>query len=167
MLVELHFHGPGRGQGGDAGAAVVQQQLFVLAAVALEYGQVDMLAEQVLMAGAVGVVAGFQHGIDDFAKGIEQTEENVEQALARDRGDEHGDLEAGLAIAIDLDAVAFRGHDLAIEGRPDGVGEPEVAVVVLVQVGGHFFGVHGKTLRPMRGARLAGSTAGEAVPVEV
>ena len=75
-----------------------------------------------------------------------------------------GDYEAGLAIAIDLDAVAFRGHDLAIEGRPDGVGEPEVAVVVLVQVGGHFFGVHGKTLRPMRGARLAGSTAGEAVP---
>src|SRR5258708_4494104 len=42
VLVELNFHGPARAQGSQAGAAIVQQQFFEVAAMAFQYCQIDM-----------------------------------------------------------------------------------------------------------------------------
>ena len=84
VLVELHFQGNARVENGDAGAAVVQQQVFELAQGAFEHGQVDVFAVQIVVSALLAVVAGFEHHVDLIAQRIEQLEEQIEQCLLRD-----------------------------------------------------------------------------------
>src|SRR5207248_6614668 len=61
VLVELDLHGAQGGQSCQAGAAVVQEEILEIAAIAFQDRQVDVLAKQVAVIGvtrrgAVGVV---------------------------------------------------------------------------------------------------------------
>ncbi len=115
MFVELHFHGAAGGEGGQSGAAVVEEKVFEIAAVAFENGQVDLLAEQIAVVGAFGFVTGFQDDVDELAERVEQVDESVEQVFAADGGGEHGNLEAGLGVAVGLHAEALVRLHLAVE----------------------------------------------------
>src|SRR5438105_8001053 len=100
VLVELDLHGAQGGQSCQAGAAVVQEEILEIAAIAFQDRQVDVLAKQVAVIGvtrrgAVGVVAGFKNDVDYLAQGIEEVKKNVEKLFAGDRGGQDGDLEAG------------------------------------------------------------------------
>ena len=50
VLVELHFHRLLEADYGDAGAAVVGQQVFELAKMALQYRPVDVFAKKIAVA---------------------------------------------------------------------------------------------------------------------
>ena len=84
VLIKLHFHGPGLRHHGDAGAAIVEEQVFVLAEIAGQDGHINVMAIKVPMPGAGAFVARLQDDIDDRPERFEQIEEGIEEAFARD-----------------------------------------------------------------------------------
>ena len=77
VFVELHFQRNPRVEDRDAGAAVVEQQIFEVVQDALQDRQVDVLAIEVLVP-AVAFVAGFQDHVDHRPQRVQQIEEDVE-----------------------------------------------------------------------------------------
>src|SRR5437588_10908443 len=58
VLVKLYFHGPAGADHGNAGAAIVEQQVLKITAIALEDRQIDLLANEILVSAALALVAG-------------------------------------------------------------------------------------------------------------
>jgi hypothetical protein len=81
-------------------------------------------------------MAGLDDDVHDLAERIKQVEEDIKQAFAGDRSDQHGNFKLGLDVAVGADAKAFTGNDLQIKRRADGLGEPEVTVAIDLQVSG-------------------------------
>src|SRR5687768_12109214 len=61
---------------GDTGAAVVEEQVLVIATMALQDGQVHRFAEEVEVLAAGRIVARFHDDIDDLAEWVEQVEKD-------------------------------------------------------------------------------------------
>lgn len=137
VLVELDFHRTVRGHDGEAGATVIQDEVFEVAAMAFEDRQVDRFAEEIDVTRAVGFVAGFEDNVHDIAKRVEEVEEGIEEFVARQRGGEDGNLEAGFFIAIGFDAEGFARGDGSFLPGADRVGELKVAVAVDLQMFEH------------------------------
>ena len=78
VLVELDFHWPLAGDDRYSGTAVVEEQFFKIAEVALEDWHVDLFAEQIPVPFSFTIVAGFQDDIGHFAQWLQEFEENVE-----------------------------------------------------------------------------------------
>ena len=89
VLVELHFLRHVRVQHGDARAAVVEQQVLVVAEHALEHRQVDVLAVQVDVAAVLRGCGWFPAPRRPRAQRVEQLQEHVEQLLVRGGGHQH------------------------------------------------------------------------------
>ena len=68
VLVELDFEWDSGVQDGDAGAAIVEQQLLVVVEHAFEDRHVDAFADKVVVAVVLAVVAGFDDDVHDFAE---------------------------------------------------------------------------------------------------
>jgi hypothetical protein len=134
VLVELDLHGPAGADHGNPGAAVMHEKVFKVAAVALQDRQVNLLAVQVLVGSAVTVMTGFHDHVDHFTEWIEQIEKHIEEPFARNRGDQNRNLQLRFDVAIGADAKALPGDDLQVERRPHGLGQPEIAVTIHLQV---------------------------------
>ena len=134
VFVKLYLHGSAGADDGNAGAAVMHEKFFKVAAIALEDGQVDLLAMQVLVASAVTLMARFHDDIDHFAERIEQIEKNIKEMFARNGGHQYRNLQLGFHIAVGADAKPLAGDNLQVERRPHGFGQPEIAVVIHLQV---------------------------------
>ena len=170
VLVELELDRFFGGHHGDAGAAVIEQQVVEVVEMTQEDGQVDVLSEQVAVAGAAAGVAGLQDDIHDRPKRIEQVEEEVEESLARDGGGQHRDVDAGPHIVVAFEAVALAWDDLELGRRPDCLRQAEVAVAVDPDMLGQDFGSHVYTCGSDMGKRGDGRQAGnpgERLPAEI
>ena len=108
MFVELHFQRNPRVEDRDAGAAVVEQQVFEVVQDAFQDRQVDVFAIQVFVA-AVAFVAGFEDHVDHRPERIQQIEEDVEHLLPADGGHQHRNLDAGVPVMIGVVAIAGPG----------------------------------------------------------
>jgi hypothetical protein len=128
VLVELHFLRQGRVEHGDAGTAVVGQQVFVLVQNAFEHRQVDLLAVQVRVPAGVLPVARLQHDIHRVAERVEQVDKQVEQNLAVGGGHQHGYPRPGLFVGVKVVTITLLRRDLQVVGGPHGVGQGEPVV---------------------------------------
>ena len=80
VLVELHFLRQVRVEHGDAGAAVVDQQVFEVPEGALQDRHVDVFAVQVGVAVRFVAVAGFEDDVDHVAQRLDQLHERLHHA---------------------------------------------------------------------------------------
>src|SRR5262249_58156856 len=95
VLVKLHFDGFGGGDYGHAGAAVVQEQVFEIAEVALEHQQLNILALQIAVLFPVAVMARLHDHVDRIAERVEPLQKNIEEFFARQGSNQHSHAQVG------------------------------------------------------------------------
>ena len=78
VLVELHFHRLLEADYGNAGAAVVGQQVFKLAEMAFQYRPVDVFSKKIGVFGRPLIVTCLQDHVHDFFQRLQQRKENIE-----------------------------------------------------------------------------------------
>ena len=129
VLVELHFLRDAGVEHGDAGAAVVHQQVFVVVQDALEHRQVDVLAVQVDVAAVLRGCGWFRAPRRPRSPADRAMSMNVSNSCSLEAAAiSTGTFDFDLLVAVDVVAVALAGHDLQVVRRADGVGQHEVAV---------------------------------------
>ena len=77
VLVELHFLRQARVEHGDAGAAVVHEQVFEVPQRALQDRHVDVFAVQIGVAVRFVAVAGFEDHVHHVAQLLDQRHERI------------------------------------------------------------------------------------------
>src|SRR5579872_1298181 len=135
VFVELHFQRNRRIEHGDSRAAVVENHVFEIAESALEDGQVDVLAVEIVMPTVAAFMARLENHVDFVPQGIEQFEKHVEQTLARGRSHQYGDVDARLFVPVNVVPVSRSRDDLQVERWPYGAGQQKIAVTSDLHVG--------------------------------
>ena len=144
MLVELDLHRLRGRNDGDARAAVVEEQLLEIVQVAQKNRQVDLLADEIIVATRATGMTRFENDIyDRCPSGSSKLDEEIEEIFPRHRGGENGNLK--IAFAIHVESITFPWNNRHARTGPDRVGQEEIAVAIHSQVVGHAFSLHGLT----------------------
>src|SRR5208337_2885633 len=106
---------------------------------ALEDDRVDVLAVHVRVRAWLGFVARLHHDIKIITQGFEQSHENLEESLGRDRCGQHRHLVAGLGVAVDITPVPFTRDHFEPDRRAHGIRQQEIPVTADTEVGVELF----------------------------
>ena len=134
VLVELHLERPLGVQHGNAGTAVIDQEIFVFPEQAFEHEPLDTRAGVLPQPDRL-FVGGFDHHIEFISERLEQFQKGLKQIFGRDGRHERWNLAARLGVGVGVVPVARAGDDVELPAGPDRVGECEPPVAAAGQMG--------------------------------
>jgi hypothetical protein len=142
VLVELDLHGLAAGNHGYSRAAVIQEQVLIIAKVAHQDGKIDVFTKAILVPGPIRVMTGLEDHVDNGAQRFKEAEEEIEKSLTGHRCGQHRHLQAGLRVPVRFQTESFPGNHLEVQRRANGIGQPEIAVTIHAQMTGQVLYAH-------------------------